>query len=518
MKASRLACSAILGGVLLMAGIEHTPAALADDRSIPVQEQQTAQERHRAFEAEHAREITPQSNAARHIRAYMTAPEFRDEAYAEELAELGIDLPPDELPYFMEWFTYHYEVLDDNREAREQHQLTTRSDPIDPETIPEVIKWLEIVSPAMDAMRDAVAKPHFWIPHHPPDQAQFSYIKWAFHYRQAVIPVEHLIEAYMLRSRYYLATDQIDLAVTDLITADRLNKLLSQFMDLDVLESCNRYVGRLDRVLSPLLATHRLSDAQLARLQEQWMLPQDGFTSQEIIDHWERLWLIDYLERVASGAEEEPSFLLVQLSMGGPVDDSELEGWGWMLAHELFDTERAIERVNAQYDWLISLHVDDDFSATQARLDEATAVLRERMMRRTFDLVENIYTEQEIPTRFDSDRYTDTIVDFLMIFLAHPNRILDGPYESFDSRAHRTVGVTAIALSRYRLEHQAYPDVLNDLVPVYLEEVPTDPYTDGAPLRYSRSGDRQSCRILSVGSDQEDSQGEGYNDIYIDLD
>ncbi len=42
---------------------------------------------------------------------------------------------------------------------------------------------------------------------------------------------------------------------------------------------------------------------------------------------------------------------------------------------------------------------------------------------------------------------------------------------------------TALAIERYRLEHDRLPSTLEALVPMYLEEVLPDPY-DGQPLRY----------------------------------
>ena len=46
------------------------------------------------------------------------------------------------------------------------------------------------------------------------------------------------------------------------------------------------------------------------------------------------------------------------------------------------------------------------------------------------------------------------------------------------------LGILALALARYRLDHEQFPEELADLVPAYLAEVPLDPST-GAPFRYS---------------------------------
>jgi hypothetical protein len=63
-------------------------------------------------------------------------------------------------------------------------------------------------------------------------------------------------------------------------------------------------------------------------------------------------------------------------------------------------------------------------------------------------------------------------------------------------RARATAAETALALARYRLDHGAYPESLEELVPEYLDEMPVDPFT-GVPPEYRREGDVfvVSCRI-----------------------
>ena len=68
---------------------------------------------------------------------------------------------------------------------------------------------------------------------------------------------------------------------------------------------------------------------------------------------------------------------------------------------------------------------------------------------------------------------------------------------------------TGLALELYRLAHGDYPDVLTDLTPDLLPEVPLDPF-DGQPLRYINA--QGTVAVYSVGPDFQDdggSQGEG---------
>ena len=63
----------------------------------------------------------------------------------------------------------------------------------------------------------------------------------------------------------------------------------------------------------------------------------------------------------------------------------------------------------------------------------------------------------------------------------------------------------ACALERYYLDHQAYPDRLETLVPTYLDRVPND-VIDGAPLRYRRTTDGRYL-LYSIGWDCRDDGG-----------
>jgi hypothetical protein len=75
--------------------------------------------------------------------------------------------------------------------------------------------------------------------------------------------------------------------------------------------------------------------------------------------------------------------------------------------------------------------------------------------------------------------------------------------------AHHAEAQTAIALTRYRLAHGAFPLKLDALVPEYLDDVPVDPF-DGKPLRFVVKPDK--CLIYSVGLDGKDDGGSPYDE------
>jgi hypothetical protein len=75
--------------------------------------------------------------------------------------------------------------------------------------------------------------------------------------------------------------------------------------------------------------------------------------------------------------------------------------------------------------------------------------------------------------------------------------------------AHHAEAQTAIALTRYRLAHGAFPPKLDALVPDYLDDMPVDPF-DGKPLRFVVKSDK--CLIYSVGPAGKDDGGSPYDE------
>jgi len=70
--------------------------------------------------------------------------------------------------------------------------------------------------------------------------------------------------------------------------------------------------------------------------------------------------------------------------------------------------------------------------------------------------------------------------------------------------AHVRVARTVLAIQRYQLAAGKLPEVLEDLVPTYLEAVPMDPF-DGRELRYEKLG--VGFVVYSIGQDLHDNGG-----------
>ena len=75
---------------------------------------------------------------------------------------------------------------------------------------------------------------------------------------------------------------------------------------------------------------------------------------------------------------------------------------------------------------------------------------------------------------------------------------------NFATRTKLEAAVTCLALENYRIDHGAFPETLDELVPTKLPRVPVD-YVTMHPLRYRR--DHQRYQLYSVGFDGTDNDG-----------
>jgi hypothetical protein len=78
------------------------------------------------------------------------------------------------------------------------------------------------------------------------------------------------------------------------------------------------------------------------------------------------------------------------------------------------------------------------------------------------------------------------------------------------ARAHLELARTALAIERYRLARGQVPQRLEELVPQYLPEVPSDPF-DGNPIRYRRT--EPGYCLYSISEDGQDNGGQEKTDV-----
>jgi hypothetical protein len=74
-----------------------------------------------------------------------------------------------------------------------------------------------------------------------------------------------------------------------------------------------------------------------------------------------------------------------------------------------------------------------------------------------------------------------------------------------NAEASRRLGITAIALERFKIKHERYPEKLIELAPEFLQSASLD-IVDGAVLRYHLNGDG-AFLLYSIGKDGKDDGG-----------
>ena len=71
--------------------------------------------------------------------------------------------------------------------------------------------------------------------------------------------------------------------------------------------------------------------------------------------------------------------------------------------------------------------------------------------------------------------------------------------------ANLRCAATGIAVERFRMANNRWPNTLDELVPKFIERVETDPYT-AEPLLYKKFAD--GVAVYSVGQDLKDDGGD----------
>jgi hypothetical protein len=103
-----------------------------------------------------------------------------------------------------------------------------------------------------------------------------------------------------------------------------------------------------------------------------------------------------------------------------------------------------------------------------------------------------------IDARLESTSQIHILLHAIMPALARVNTI------DLRNIAQLRTARIALAIERYRLAAGSLPDTLADLVPAYLDAVPTDPF-DGNELRYKRL--EPGFVVYSIGEDLSDEGG-----------
>jgi hypothetical protein len=150
---------------------------------------------------------------------------------------------------------------------------------------------------------------------------------------------------------------------------------------------------------------------------------------------------------------------------------------------------------------------DEQFllAATQQIIDVARTAVEEQELGSLFNLEDparGLPVHPLLATQLDNQPSLRQRYLLSAQFLPAIGRIIEKPAVN---DAWNRVMVTAIALKRFHLKHERWPERLVDLVPEFLPEIPVD-WMDAHPLRYRLNPDG-TFLLYSVGADGVDDGG-----------
>jgi hypothetical protein len=208
------------------------------------------------------------------------------------------------------------------------------------------------------------------------------------------------------------------------------------------------------------------------------------------------------MERIV--AQGQPSPKLLESAQKVFADEDVIDGWYDALAgeragiHQVFQSiaegKLAPATIPISMGFRRRWHNDitDHFTALSARashiwmLEHFTAKLATR----------DLPAKERRQRLDDLQKDADNAPALARALLVTPWRGMFEP--PFRTQAKLSATVAALAVERFRLKHQRWPDTLDELVPEFIERVPLDPYDD-RPLRLRAAKD--GVVIYSVGPD-----------------
>lgn len=442
--------------------------------------------------------VTPENNAFVVIARLMPDDAWESERLRlKRFDMLGIDPPGPESPRFLAIDAYaEQQAEDDPRWSAEVEQEAfgevrmvpawqaqwdrAMAGPWTPDDVPLVAEWLEAHDAMLDQISEGTQRPRYWSPYVRAEEDGLivdARLPW-------MPAMRTMASGLCVRAHRRLADGNVSGVIDDHLAVKRMGQLLREpLFTIEVMVGVGIDVLTVD-VTASLVAHKATTEDQAQRLQAALAELPARFPMEAVLFWSERRVMLDLLQRpqlATDVLEVSPEHPLVQVN------------------GDRLDRKRAERRMNALFHRIGQLVVKPTRGEREEGLREAQLILRE-MERRVDAAVRKV-------DALDRAALTDAVVDFQghasleVKWLRLPSRVAD------QAAASGQLERTALALARYRLAHEAYPDSLDDLVPRYLDAVPIDICdAEQRPIRYRLTEDR--VLLYSVGRDGEDDGGD----------
>jgi hypothetical protein len=423
------------------------------------------------------------------------SPDIRDQYFSL----LGIDVLPSVGNYFVRsqemierWIKGTPQLPDGEQADSLQGQFAIAGgEPWTPDEYPMVAEWLSINVGPLRLITEASQRPHFYEPIVSPSQTLPALYSVAMPLEQTLSEITLALQA---RAMLLAKSGKIEAALTDLLTCHRCLRLMGSMpVGQYAVETRTAEISLCQAELKLMHYGH-LTQKQTERMRsERARLPPLSSLADRIDlgDRYRFLDAVCVLDRKGPAALQqlfgETSLTAEESSLQKAASDL-LFDWNEPLrmGNEWFDRETAVyrkadrqERENA----LEQIHVDLE----QMSIDAANPGI--------FAL--NWFAKRSAKAAFG--RVVGA--SLLQLFDNETPGILN---ISDQLELHLAFEKTGIALAAFRAENGEYPEQLEELAPKYLEQLPTDLYSDRHPLRYRRESG--GYLVYSVGPNGRDEQ------------
>lgn len=451
------------------------------------------------------RGVTPENNANVLFWRAMGPKEILKENRQQFFKRLGIEPLPEKGHYWKDLSSKDFPSGNEQID-----QATSR--PWSKDEFPDVAKWLETNSKPLELVIEGTKRPEYYSPLVTSVSNEAgSHFKLISILLPGPQQTRDFARALAARAMLRLKEGKADEAWQDLVACHRLGRLVGRgptLVEALVGLAIDSLACRGDAALAHY---GKLTMKQFMQMhQEMSELPPLPDMADRV-DRAERFVFLDVATTLArSGTFDTRA--LTALTGSNNDDDSSIAGRLTLrMVHSMTDWDEVLRRANAQYDRLVAAGRAPTRSERMVGLSQFEAELQ-----RTHSSTKEIPSAAELllqPRALVTEKVSGVLTSLLLPAVQAVFAAADRAEQKFD------LARVSLALGAYRTQHGRYPEVLDNLVPEFLAELPQDRF-GSTGLRYEVIEDQ--VLLYSLGPDQQDDLGSdlntnGQDDISVHL-
>lgn len=440
-----------------------------------------------AINQQAAEGVTPENNAAVLYWQALGPGPLNDADRGEFFRQLGIEPLPVEGEYFLELKDFqepidqrekdaspeeNWEAIDSRQKQRLARRELMRETPWVREDDPLLAEWLDIQQEPIDLFIAGTLRAKHFIPKiSEPEEGQDEYSYPMLDANIYFSEYRTMARTLMLRSMLHSGSGRPQEAWNDCLACLRLARhTANQPFIVEALVSYTLNAIATSRIPT-ILHEGEFTPEELSVMRQEFREQAACASIANGIDWGERLMVLDYVQHLSHQRRV----------LRGSID------WNQVLQefNIVFDRMVAEMRRGPDESDLNSIEQEFESLADEWHL-----------------LIAAYPFSRQARTRMMTIRLESLLLPALTSILTAERRC-NGRLERID---------VAFALTLYRAQHQEYPETLAELVPLFLDAIPLDPFdpTGTAPVRYRRQDDGYS--LWSVGRNGIDDKGRTQQD------